>query len=76
MLSGIRADADSWSARVRQWGPGFVELWAPPGEWRFAAGYPDGRVEEGGAERLPDGGIRCPLADAAGERVEVRFEKK
>ncbi len=76
VLEDVRAGAASWSARLRGWGPGFIEVWAPPGDWRFAAVYPDGRREEKTLRPMADGRLRATLADAAGGWIEVGCEKE
>lgn len=75
MLERIESGPLFWRADVVQWGPGFVELWAPGGEWKYRIEHPDGAREEGWAQRLADGRVRCPLADAGGRLMRVRFEK-
>ncbi|MCL2000364.1 MAG: hypothetical protein FWG74_02935 [Planctomycetes bacterium] len=75
MLRNIERRNTSWKAEIRVWGQGFVDLWAPEGEWRVEAGYPGGKTVRGKAERFDDGRIRFPLSDAAGQWVGVHFEK-
>ncbi len=74
MLRGIEAGDGAWRAEIRVWGPGFIELWAPEGEWKATADYGNGKKVEGGADRLPDGRVRFAFPDAAGQWVGVRFE--
>lgn len=74
MLEDIVSGPRSWSAKTRVWGEGFIELWAPNGNWKMIAQYPGGNKVESEAERFSDGRIRFFLPDAHGQQVEVHIE--
>lgn len=75
MVDDITVEPNHWRARVKGWGPGFVEIRVPDGEWRGAATLPAGRSGEGIFRSHGDGRVRLDFPDAAGGWVEVVFEK-
>jgi len=57
MLSGVKRAPGRWEGRIRTWGPGFIELWAPEGEWRVLACLPNGGgTLQGTMTPLPESG--------------------
>lgn len=76
--SGMLDRIDSgreWSARIRQWGPGYIELWVPAGEWTAHAAPVGGTGSALPVKNLGGGLIRVDFDGFEGKWLEVKFEK-
>jgi hypothetical protein len=75
LIRKVEGGADFWRAECRNWSKGFIELWAPEGEWLASVVFPGGREKRGGTSRTADGRIRLELPAGAGEWIKVGLER-
>ncbi|MDR2390207.1 MAG: hypothetical protein LBE84_00810 [Planctomycetota bacterium] len=74
LVRNVEKGDDYWQAECRSWSGGFVELWAPAGNWRGSVTFPGGEPIRSASKRLADGRIRIDVPGGSGEWMGIRLE--